>query len=81
MTIASTLQATRTCAGCKHYTEAPVDPLNLGAPRQGECRGNPPGQVVLPMGGGLAIRTQYPQVTRDFPACRLYEVGLTFAPT
>ncbi len=78
-TIESALASTRTCADCKHFLPAEADPLKIGAPRRGECRHSPPLMVVLPMHGGMAIHTQYPQVEQGFPACGQHEVAMAFA--
>jgi hypothetical protein len=63
--------AEKTCSGCQHWHKAPVDPHNLSAPAQGECRERLHSSLVRgPQGQGTAV--YYPSTFHDFPACGQY---------
>lgn len=36
------------CSKCIHYKENPVDPHNIGGPKNGVCRRYPPTAVLVP---------------------------------
>ena len=57
------------CGACRHWHRADADPADLGAPRGGECRLNPP--AAFPVRDGLSLRmlSGYVQVPADCPAC------------
>ncbi len=53
----------RTCDCCRHSTDGPIDPNNLGAPRQLLCRRHPPVPMLVGTpGGGVATLSQWPAV-------------------
>lgn len=57
------------CGTCKHWHKNPADPMQLGAPPQGQCRGGPPVPIGIPTPQGLQIAVMYPTIPREFPAC------------
>jgi len=62
-----------TCKTCKHWHQAPIDPMNLGAPRSGTCR-EQPHLMALPVqgpSGQMAVQMQviYIQTPEGFLAC------------
>lgn len=57
-----------TCKSCLHWHALPVDPQNLGAPRQGRCQ-EFPHVVAIPQRQGLQIVTMYAQTEENFLAC------------
>lgn len=67
---------TNVCGNCKHWHRKPADPADLGAPPQGDCRGEPPQLVVLPARGGVVVQAMYPITRPDFPACGRFELSL-----
>ena len=58
-----------TCSSCPHWHALPANPMALGAPRQGECRGAPPVLLPIPQPGGMGAASVYPQTHEHFSAC------------
>jgi hypothetical protein len=58
-----------TCGTCAHWHIDPIDPNNITAPRQGECRYGPPVPVGVPTPAGLQVIVLYPKVPPTFAAC------------
>lgn len=61
------------CKTCRHWHRNAVDPHNLAAPVQGQCRGAPPVPVGVPTAQGLQVVVMYPTVPGEFPACGAHE--------
>lgn len=70
---------TRSCETCRHSDEAPLNPNNLGAPRQLVCRRNPPGFGAFAVGMQIGTASGFPTVQpKDYcgehlrkpPTCR-----------
>lgn len=61
------------CGGCAHYRLDPLDSNNFGAPRQGECRCNPPQMIGIPTQHGLQMMVMYPKMPQHFHACGHHE--------
>lgn len=59
----------RTCSGCRHWHQGPIDPRNVGAVRPGECRRE---LVTVARPDGM-LMSLYPQTAPAFPACSHYE--------
>lgn len=57
------------CGACSFWTADPIDPSNLTAPRQGECRHGPPVPVGAMTQQGLQVIVLRPKVPPLFPAC------------
>ena len=64
------LEMPKFCGSCHHWKARPIDPNNLGAVRQGECREGPPSLTIVfaPNGQQLQI-SGYPGLPVTFPAC------------
>ena len=63
------------CGDCRHFVPQAVDPLNLGAPKQGQCREGPPAATVIgvhPQQGPILFHT-YPQLPATFEACHRFD--------
>lgn len=58
-----------TCGTCKFWKMDPIDPNNLLAPRQGECRHSPPAPLGIPTHQGLQVMLVYPKLPPQFHAC------------
>lgn len=56
------------CRNCQHWHQRDLDPMNLAAPRGGECR-EQLHVLLMPLTGGLGLQTLYPPVPADWPAC------------
>lgn len=61
-----------TCATCRHWHAQPIDPLNLTAPRVGDCRAMPPQLLPVPQRGGMGASAFYPVLVEQTPACGLH---------
>lgn len=59
----------KTCGSCAHWRLDPIDPQNLSAPRQGECRQAPPVPLAVVTSQGLSVMVVYPKIPPQFPAC------------
>jgi len=58
----------KTCGTCACWLKGDIDPMNLGAPRLGECRLQP--QLLMAIGPhGPQYQTVYLRNHADFPAC------------
>ncbi len=64
------------CRNCKYWARQPTDPRNIGAPALGQCRGAPPQLLPIMTPQGPGCMAQYPILPEEFPACRLYDVGV-----
>lgn len=60
------------CSSCSNWIQDPVDPSNIGAPRPGECRCNPPQLLGIPTQNGIQLMVIYPKVPGNFNACAQY---------
>lgn len=72
-----------TCGFCRCWVKQPADPLNLGAPPQGECRERVH-SASLPMrgpGGQQALQqvAYYPVLREGFPICSHFAPRPTLA--
>lgn len=56
------------CGHCAHWRRNPTDPMNLGAPPQGECR-EQLHVVSVPMPQGVGLQALYPTLPANFNAC------------
>jgi hypothetical protein len=60
------------CNSCRHFHPAPRDPLNLTAPRVGDCRALPPQLLPVPQRGGMGAMAFYPVLEESTLACGLH---------
>lgn len=67
------------CGACIHWHRLPKNPMALQAQQMGQCRESPPGVTLLPSPQGVAIITDYPQPSEEFPACSRYKASLALA--
>jgi hypothetical protein len=59
----------KTCGTCRHWHQRPIDPNNLGAERQGDCREGPPALLTIPAPRSVQGVAVYPALPSAFPAC------------
>ncbi len=58
-----------TCGTCRHWHKKPADPMQLGAPAQGDCRGAPPTPIGIATPHGLQVMVLYSTMPPEYPAC------------
>lgn len=69
------------CENCRFYVSL-KDPMNLGAPEQGECRGGPPTAVATVIqdrlgAQGIQISGHFPPVKGSEKGCGAYRPKMT----
>lgn len=73
---ATTKNEPKTCGNCRHWCEFGKDVMNVGGPRQGQCRLNAPNLVmtVNPHDGSQVAASTWPPSTEN-QWCSKHESG------
>lgn len=66
----------KTCSNCRHWCDFGKDAMNVGGPRQGQCRVNPPSLVMQmnPHDGSQVAASTWPPST-ETQWCGKHQVG------